>query len=194
MEISEQFFMSLAGNDVDKYNQLLNFSKEFITGTQKIPVMHLCGGGSNGKTTLINLLVILAEQNGIKTVNMCNNNINMSIFEKYGIGIRYIIIQDVSNNKLNKMSGMIKMLTGGDSIYCKDPNHKLVTFKPKINFVIESNVIIKSDDCDCGLLMRIKTINMNATFNETNKDLNIMEKLLNNKNEIIQFIMNYKDK
>lgn len=191
MESGEHYFTNLSGNNVCKYNQLLNFSRDFINGTQKIPVVHLYGTGNNGKTVFMNFLINLAEQNGNKVIKISNvNDLNLNkIFKMYGTDIRYIIIEELEDNSLKKISGIIKELTGGDQQYYKGK-----IFTPKINFVMISNMMINSNNHDLGLMRRISPIVMDTIFTETHKDYEISEKLLNNKNEIMQFITNHTDK
>src|SRR5207253_1040112 len=59
----EQYFLNLACNDIQKYNELILFSKKFIEGTLESQFIMICGETSSGKTHFIKLLELCSGLN-----------------------------------------------------------------------------------------------------------------------------------
>ncbi len=163
-----QYFLNLASDDVSKYNELLSFSKQFVSGTLSSPCTQIYGDGDNGKTVFIRLLKLLAESNNIKS---CFINPHM-LEDKRGIsliaGNNYAII---SNDLLS---------------------NEFVRSIRKLSFEINTKfIIINNDPLPNDIESNtVSTIHMNAIFTKNNKVIIDPQRIdENKKSEFMNFIM-----
>lgn len=152
-----------------KYNELLRFSKNVIQGTCPTKLIHICGSGNNGKTTLINILrqyTSCIDLPITKFKQLKNDNI-------IDIKSEYCIINEPVDDILNYTS-IIKELTGDDFNV------------PKFSFIFVTNTKLIGDK---AFNKRLYVIEMNA--NIKNKNLNIVTTLMQYKDELKDFILTH---
>ncbi|HSW76553.1 MAG TPA: hypothetical protein VLG50_05885 [Candidatus Saccharimonadales bacterium] len=164
--------------------ELVKFSKDFITGQLTQPITYLYGNGNNGKKTLINMLIELAKENNIKSVKTRGEDL-MAVFDYAGYDVRYIIIDDPPVDYLIKNQAVLKQLTGKDTI-CRDISRYFIEephaddlinpqvlkkftgddtlFVPNINFIFISNDMFDYNKYDKAFLKRIKIITMDGYY------------------------------
>jgi hypothetical protein len=109
----EQYFISLANNDVIKYNELLNFSKQFISGFLSSPCTLINGtGGNNGKTVFIWLLKLLSEYNNVKSCFFVEPMLENATGIQFISSNNYAIARNSLNNELtNELVTLIHNLS-----------------------------------------------------------------------------------
>jgi hypothetical protein len=164
------FYKTLAHHDNEKYNELLRFSKNIIQGTCPTKLIHICGSGNNGKTTLINILrqyTACIDFPLTKFKQLENNNIT-------DIKSGYCIIEEPVDDDILNYTSIFKELTGGDFNV------------PQISFIFITNTKLVGDE---AFNKRLYVIEMNA--NIKNKDLNIVSSLMQYKDELKDFILTH---
>ena len=212
----KQFFTNLSNGNQEKFNELIKFSQDVINETldENKPVIEIVGSGSNGKSALIRILCeLVAPKMMIADVNTLKN-----IYTTFSESIRYIIVNDLDSDDIKLFSGIVKELSGDDPIYVRTPviNNELQLsnkgqcyllpvrskdeapqmihkFVPNVKFIHVTNYSINHDDP--GFNRRKRIVQMNAEFTALNPltDHNIANKLLIHKDELREFIINYKE-
>ncbi len=182
----QQFFLSLSNNDIETYNKLLTFSKQFLTESLTKDVTWLFGCGCNGKTTLMTLLLNLVNNN--KVMHGVDYKYNLKAFNET---LRYCIIEEFKgSNFLDQVDKVWFELFCGDEIlvYGDDNVSKLV--KPNIKFIIMTNK--EFNGMNQGFARRTQLIKMPQIFNSNNRCNDISNQLLSNKETFREFILKYK--
>lgn len=178
-EFIEKYFMDLANNDIDSYNELLQLCKDIIQDTLDKSIIMIKGYGNNGKTTLLNLLREIMKSDGFIVEKSSAHY--LPILSCYN-NPTYAIIEDISEKEICKFMNSLKFLTSGNNIY--KLNNEII--KANVKFLMPVNIDINiADQC---LKDRTKVINMNATF-DCHHD--IFNDLINYKDEIKEYIINY---
>jgi len=185
------FFNNLSNNNQAKYDELRQFSKDMLNGTLDKPITQIIGSGNNGKSTLMRILYELTKP---KTIIGSIDLID-TIISTLSETVQYIIMNESDNNDAKKFAGIIKQLTGEDTMYVRPLFGESVSTykKPNIKFIFLSNYLI--NDEDPGFSRRSNIIIMDAVFVATNKstDHNMANKLLAHKDLLKEFILNYKN-
>lgn len=180
----QQYFTTLANNNVNKYNELITFSKEFITESLTKDVTWLFGHGNNGKTTFMKLLCSLVDK----------NKINYGVEYKYSVDafnetLRYCIIEEHEGpNTMDKINQLLKEIMESDNVlvYADDNLSKFV--KPNIKFIVLSNCDFypSNPSTTSNLMSKTQLIEMSKRFDSNS---NILNELLENKQAFRDFIL-----
>jgi P4 family phage/plasmid primase-like protien len=128
------------------------------------------GSGSNGKSTLINLIEkSLGDYFGILNVSYItqkratSNSANPEIIKTKGK--RFICMSEPNDgDKLNV--GKLKEMTGGDSLSCRGLYKDQVEFKPQFTVFLTCNYVPEVTSNDEGTWRRIKLIEFISKFSE----------------------------
>jgi len=174
MQAQYKFFRDLANDDDEKFNELITFCKKFLNNTLHRPIIHINGPGSNGKSTLLEILrYITYPLTWQLNANMLMNHIHSQ-------HLKYLIVHDSEECNIEQLISDLKHLTEAN--------------EPKTKFIIVSNINIPTDD----LIFKERLIHlkMDTVFgngpNQKKADYNIKEKMLQNKEQFVEFVLNYK--
>ncbi|QKF93507.1 helicase-primase protein [Fadolivirus algeromassiliense] len=191
-EFIKNYFMSLVNYDIDKQNELIKICKDIIQNTSDKPIIHFTGIGSNGKSVLVEVLKeIIQDIGGSNSIKVVDINNLKKYYQWLDKELKYVILTEFDNAMLNKNTGIFKELVSHDNIMVRKLHKNPELIKANLKFIIMSNGNINVQDA--GLNNRIKTINMNAVFNQYNKDPTILNKIIQYKEEIKQFINTYNE-
>lgn len=170
MQAQYKFFRDLANDDDEKFNELITFCRHFLNNTFTKPIINISGPGSNGKTTLLDILQQVTELHTYKSPHSVSsaiyfvNNITYYIFEAHDV-TNYVLIDQLK--ELNSINQTIK-------------------------YIILSNTPISTNDW-----IKEKSINlkMDTVFgsnpDQKKADYNIKQKMLLNKELFVDFVLNY---
>ena len=129
------------------------------------------GSGANGKSKLVELMgFILGEYKGtvpISLVTQKRNGIGGTSSEVAQlIGVRYAVMQEPSKgDQINE--GIMKELTGGDPIQCRQLFRESQTFTPQFKLVVCTNTLFEINSQDDGTWRRLRLVEFASKF--TNK-------------------------
>tara|TARA_B100000963_G_C22638067_1_gene678679 strand:- start:3671 stop:6487 length:2817 start_codon:yes stop_codon:yes gene_type:complete len=126
------------------------------------------GSGANGKSKLIELMSkILGEYKGtvpISLVTQKRNTIGGTSSEVAAlIGVRYAVMQEPSKGDIIN-EGIMKELTGGDPIQCRQLFKESQIFKPQFNLVVCTNTLFDIKSQDDGTWRRLRLVDFVAKF------------------------------
>ena len=140
------------------------------------------GSGANGKSKLVELMTyMLGEYKGtipISLVTQKRNGIGGTSSEVANlIGVRYAVMQEPSKgDHLNE--GIMKEITGGDPIQCRQLFRESQVFYPQFTVVVCTNTLFEINSQDDGTWRRLRlaefsskfTYNPNTIDNPNNND------------------------
>lgn len=134
-------------------------------------VFFLKGNGSNGKSTVLNLMTATAGTYGglppqaslIRTKNA--DDFNMSSYKN----IHQAIIEEMPDKQLDVVK--MKQLTGTDTITARELYKNNETFKLKCSVWISCNILPQVIEYDHGTWRRIVLIEFNKTYKKSPKDI-----------------------
>ena len=129
------------------------------------------GSGSNGKSTLINLIeksfgdyFTPLNVSYITQKRATSNSANPEIIKTKGT--RFVCMSEPNDgDKLNV--GKLKEMTGGDSLSCRGLYKDQVEFKPQFTVFLTCNYVPEVTSNDEGTWRRIKLIEFVSKFSET---------------------------
>ena len=132
------------------------------------------GEGSNGKSTLINLIkMFLGDEN---TVSISLQNLEKNNFSKASLyGKLADVYPDLSDNALRE-TGMFKLLTSRDQISADQKYKKELTFTNYAKLIFSANRLPKAYDDSDAFYRRWVIVQFDRQF-ILNKDMNILEKI-----------------
>ncbi|MBI96715.1 hypothetical protein CL656_06190 [bacterium] len=128
------------------------------------------GSGANGKSKLIELMsMILGDYKGtvpISLVTQKRNGIGGTSSEiAQLIGVRYAVMQEPSKgDQINE--GIMKELTGGDPIQCRQLFRESQVFIPQFKLVVCTNTLFEIKSQDDGTWRRLRLVDFAAKFTE----------------------------
>ena len=133
------------------------------------------GDGSNGKSTLINLLITLVGQDNISNVSLQD-----LIYKRFARSQLYNkmanFYSDLSDNAV-KDTGVFKMLTGGDMIFADQKFKEPFSFHNYAKLVFSCNKLPMSRDDTDAYFRRWILISFPNKFEGKDCDPNIIKKL-----------------
>ena len=126
------------------------------------------GGGSNGKSKLVELmsLTLGGYKGTIPSSLICGKRplIGNTSSEIANLkGIRYAVIQEPSKGEIIN-EGVMKELTGGDPISCRQLYCEAEIFQPQFSLVVCANYKINVNSNDNGTWRRIKLVEFYSKF------------------------------
>jgi P4 family phage/plasmid primase-like protien len=171
----EDFFKQLFP-DQQLYNYMRDYLASVLIGTTSNQTFNMfIGGGSNGKSKLIDLMkLVLGDYKGEVPLSLVTGErvriggLSPEIVQLKGV--RFAVMQEPEKGvKLNE--GKMKELTGGDSIQARAPYMlQAVTFMPQFKLAVCSNTMMEIGSNDHGTWRRICVVPFEALFTESPTD------------------------
>ncbi len=153
--------------DLNKY--MWEHLASCLIGTNKNQSFHVYhGSGSNGKSIIADLMsVTLGEYKGtvpITLVTEARGKIGGTSDEVLKLkGVRYAVMQEPTKNvKLNE--GVMKELTGGDTILARGLYSESESFDPQFNLIVCTNNLFDIESNDDGTWRRIRKCDFLSKF------------------------------
>jgi len=135
----------------------------------------LIGEGSNGKSTLLNLLTKFLGRENVSSISLQDLDTNrFAIAEFYGKLAN--IYADLTDRALNH-TGKFKMLTGGDIISAERKFKGQFLFDNHAKLIFSCNKVPESRDDTTAFYRRWIMINFPHKFEGENKNPNILEEI-----------------
>ena len=78
-------------------------------------------------------------------------------------GMRFVVLQE-PDQKEKLQAGLLKELTGGDTIYARALHKEPIEFKPQFGLVMASNVLPEVPGDDGGVWRRMRVVRFNSRF------------------------------
>lgn len=181
-----QFLRDITLND----DELITVLKEILgyllsSETKAERAFFFYGGGSNGKSTLSNLIIELIGEENI-------SSIPLSEFSK-PFGLEGIINKSVNiaaeNEKTCKTLNTenFKAIVSGDTISINLKYRPIVSYTPHCKLVFLVNQLPDSADVTNGFFRRVMIIPFNNYFEKDNKDVDMKEKLFDELSGILNW-------
>lgn len=132
------------------------------------------GSGSNGKSSIVELMsYAFGDYKGVLPISMVTekrSSVGGTTSELIALkGVRYAVMQESSKGmKLNE--GILKELTGGDTIVARQLFKESETFTPQFTLVVCTNNYPDIEATDDGTWRRIKSIRHHAKFVDNLQD------------------------
>jgi P4 family phage/plasmid primase-like protien len=133
------------------------------------------GSGSNGKSTLINLVEkafgdYFCTMN-VSYITQCRSGSSNATPDVYRTkGVRMVVMAEPNeNDKLNV--GKLKEMTGNDTMTCRGLYKDQMEFKPQFSVFLTCNYVPEVNSNDEGTWRRIRLIEFTSRFSE-NPDIN----------------------
>lgn len=185
----DDFFFKLFPHESQRDYVLNHIASVFYGTTANQSFNYYVGGGSNGKSLLVDLIsFVMGDYKGsvpLQLITQKRPNIGGTSSEVIALrGVRYAVIQEPSkNDTINE--GVMKELTGGDPITARGLYKESVTFKPMFDLAICANIFLNITSNDHGTWRRIKVVEFGSKFVDNGvceddfifkKDLNLSKK------------------
>ena len=158
--------------DAQLFNYIRDYLASVLIGTTSNQTFNMfIGGGSNGKSKLIDLMkLVLGDYKGEVPLSLVTGErtriggLSPEIVQLKGV--RFAVMQEPEKGvKLNE--GKMKELTGGDSIQARAPYMlQAVTFVPQFKLAVCSNTMMEIGSNDHGTWRRICVVPFDALFTE----------------------------
>ncbi|MDS1005376.1 phage/plasmid primase, P4 family [Clostridium sporogenes] len=136
----------------------------------------LTGGGSNGKSTLLEVLNELLGEENISSVSLEELNYRFKTFQLEG---KLANIGDDISNKYIEDNSTFKKLVTGEKVNVERKGRDPFDFKNYSKLIFSANELPRINDLSGGLKRRLIFIPFNATFSKKDKDYDpfILDKL-----------------
>jgi putative DNA primase/helicase len=187
------FLKEITGGDTGLCHYLRRIMGYLVTGNTGEQVIFIAiGSGANGKSTFFSILRnVLGDYAGSTPMNMLmqtkygnENTYDLAAHE----GKRLVIaLESEAGSKLAQAK--IKNMTGGDAIACRPIYGKPRTYDPRFKLVLVTNELPEIVGVDEAIWRRIKLIPFRITFGEGRRDLNLQDKLLSERDGILNFLI-----
>ncbi|WP_242865019.1 phage/plasmid primase, P4 family, partial [Clostridium botulinum] len=134
------------------------------------------GGGSNGKSTLLEVLNELLGEENIASVSLEELNHRFKTFQLEG---KLANIGDDISNKYIEDNSTFKKLVTGEKVNVERKGRDPFDFKNYSKLIFSANELPRINDLSGGLKRRLIFIPFNATFSKKDKDYDpfILDKL-----------------
>ena len=168
IEEIDDFFYKLFPHESQRDYMLNHLASVFYGTTSNQSFNYYIGGGSNGKSLLVDLMkYVMGDYKGsvpLQLITQKRPNIGGTSSEVMALrGVRYAVIQEPSkNDTINE--GVMKELTGGDPLTARGLYKEAVTFKPMFDLAICANVFVNITSNDHGTWRRIKVVEFGSQF------------------------------
>jgi P4 family phage/plasmid primase-like protien len=165
-------FMAQLFPDEELRNYMWDHSASVLIGRNSSQTFNIyIGGGRNGKSKFVELMsAVLGDYKATLPISLVTK-------QRVGVGsvspeianlkgIRYAVMQESSvHDKINE--GVMKELTGGDSLQCRALYKGPISFIPQFKLVMATNNLPGMDGKDEGTWRRIRTVEFKSEFKET---------------------------
>lgn len=128
----------------------------------------LIGSGSNGKSTLLEMVMNWIGKQNYSTIDITELAGNR--FAPVGLENKMINIGDDCNNSMLKNTGMLKKIFAGQEIRVEKKGQDGYNITPYATHIYSSNELIKSSDKTDGYYRRFVFLPMMARFSPTDPD------------------------
>lgn len=137
----------------------------------------LTGVGSNGKSTILDVLKALIGDDNISSLGMNELGVRFKTAELYGKMVN--IGDDISNSYIDDNS-IFKKLVTGEAVNVERKGSDPFDFKNTSKLIFSANEVPRINDTSNGLMRRLVIIPFNAEFKSTDEDFDpfIKDKLL----------------
>ena len=154
---------------INLFEELLGYG---LMGHAKFAKLFLfCGNGSNGKSTILDLLRTFA---GFENCSSMGINETTSTFGKIELEHKYFNIGDDIDNETIKDTGTLKRISAGNTITVENKGEKKYSTVITTTLIFSANSIPKSFDKTDGFYRRWTIIPFNAKFSITDEDYDPM--------------------
>jgi P4 family phage/plasmid primase-like protien len=195
-QIYNLLFSIFENDEMVEYYLIFNSLSLFTTNLQSLYIHQ--GEGGNGKGLLSSLFryclgdYFITAENTFLTTKYEAGKSNPTLANAKGG--RYFFISEPDNGKENIFNiDLIKTLTGGDPVTCKDLYKSNITYLPQFIPNIQCNQKPKLEKLDNGIKRRFKIIKYKLNFvdnptdeNERKRDYSLLESIKNK-----EFIRNF---
>ncbi len=179
--IFKSFLDKIMNSNTDLIEFLQRAVGYSLTGdTSEHGLFFLYGGGSNGKSTFINVLKDLMGDYAMhcqpetlmlkRTSGGANNDIARLV------GARVVLTTEVEEGS-HLAENLIKGLTGGDTLTARPLYKEFFDFKPRLKLWIAGNNKPIIRGTDHGIWRRIRLVPFNVTIRDSEKDMHLAAKL-----------------
>lgn len=147
----------------------------------------LTGQGSNGKSTLLDVIKELIGQDNISSVGLNELNQRFKTAELYGKLVN--IGDDISNNYIEDNSTFKKLVTG-ETVNVERKGKDPFDFNNYSKLIFSANELPRINDTSNGLMRRLVIVPFNAKFSSKDEDFDpfIIDKLKSP--EALQYLLN----
>ncbi|WP_449412091.1 DNA primase family protein [Pandoraea soli] len=174
-----QTLNELFGQDPDAAAKIQLLQEYF--GLCLIPVTKLhkflwfLGGGGNGKSLVIDVLVHLLGRENISFLDIERIEDKFARAELYG---KLVNISSEMSAKATVADGHLKQIVGGDMIEAERKNQNPFSFKPYARIIAATNELPHLKDSSDGFFRRAIIVKFNRKFSEHEQDRNRLTKLI----------------
>ena len=153
------------------------------------------GAGSNGKSvlteTLYNLFGDYGQKISTQAITYSRRGSEKDRQEQIYSGLKGIRLafatETGQNMKLDESA--VKDLTGGESITARELYASYESYKPIFKFIMSGNYKPVISGTDLGIWRRIRLVSFERTFTGDEIDPQLLEKLLNERDGILQWLL-----
>lgn len=188
----ERFLWEVFDGDSDVIDFVQRFSGYSLTGSVKEQMFVFChGNGSNGKSTMLDVLRNLAGDYG---VHIATSIITMSRHEQHPTGLMDLrgarLVTTVETEKDVKLAeSLVKSLTGGDHIRARRMRQDFVEFSPSHKLWVAGNELPRITGTDYGIWRRIALVPFLQEFKGDRKDGDLPDKLAREFDGILAWVI-----
>ena len=178
---------------VAKYLQVV-FGMMLLGRNPKQIMLMLVGFGSNGKSLLVEIMLVIFGDYGISAepelfLESRNADASRPRPEIVKLAGKRLCITSEPPKRLGLNENLVKRFTGSDTInarilYAKEE----VSFKPNIVPIMVSNHDVRIEGTDHGIWRRIKQVSFNVQF-EPDKEKDLEQKLLSERDGIFNWLL-----
>ncbi len=188
-----RFLEELMNDDVELLwylRRVLGYIVTGLTGEQVILIA--IGSGANGKSTFFSVLHdVLGDYAGYTPMStlMQTKYGNESTYDLAAHEGRRLVIAQEGEAGSKLAEAKIKAMTGGDPIACRPIYGRPRTYDPRFKLVLVTNELPEIVGVDEAIWRRIKLLPFRVTFSEERRDPNLKEKLLEERDGILNFLV-----
>ena len=154
---------------INLFEEMLGYG---LMGHAKFAKVFLfCGNGSNGKSTVLDLLRTFA---GFENCSSLGINETTSTFGKIELENKFFNIGDDIDKEVIKDTGTLKRISAGNAITVENKGEKKYSTTITTTLIYSANEIPKSFDKTDGFYRRWTIIPFNAVFSATDEDYDPM--------------------
>ena len=186
------------------FNEIMQHDKELIGYVRR--VLGYCitghtgeqacfiaiGSGANGKSTLFSVVhKVLGDYAGDTPMQtlMQNRFGDQNTYDLAALEGKRLVIAQEGEASSKLAEAKLKAMTGSDPIPCRPIYGKPKTYDPRFKIVLVTNELPKIDGVDEAIWRRIKVIPFNVTIPKDERDPYLKEKLLAEKEGILNFLI-----
>lgn len=172
----DQFMDDITDNREDLKKILLEFAGYAFSNApcKYSKSLFLVGGGSNGKSTFLNVLKKLAGDGAYSAASLKNLNSEPHLMSLQGK--LFNVSEENASGGLKDLSNFKSIVTGGTVMVKKLYSNPFeAVIKAKLMFA--ANELPESNDATSGFLRRLLIVPFDVQFSGENRDINMEEKL-----------------